>query len=379
MKLLLTTRPKVRGALFFMMGEVAGFSACPSVRTKASAIGRHTQRVRNSRTCSTQIAAQDKAFSINNQKEKEIEVERKFSLENGAKVQEIEERLELELGYECTGRVSFVDWYYDTVQGDPCHTPWQLSTNDIWLRYRQYLTTEDQGEMVQDVTRGSWQLKRRPQSFNRDSGKIEAATTTVYEELEGQSAIDVALANIFLTDEQPTSCTSFPDNKREALLHVSPSILSSHAQTSTSTVEYPYPMHELPAGCGLVPFARFQTNRSSWTTRTRSRSAGGENNQTRDSTIGNYDKTLQHIPLQVDLDGTDFGYQVGEVEAIVSNDNEGDINNALRCIDAFMEKLLVGNGDASSKSGPPPPPSLGKLETYLAINCPEHYEACFKR
>ncbi len=41
--------------------------------------------------------------------------------------------------------------------------------------------------------------------------------------------------------------------------------------------------------------------------------------------------------LSIDLDGTDFGFQVGEIEALVVE--ESRINDALRCIDELAEKL----------------------------------------
>ncbi|XP_077982586.1 thiamine-triphosphatase-like [Glandiceps talaboti] len=87
--------------------------------------------------------------------------------------------------------------------------------------------------------------------------------------------------------------------------------------------------------CGLKPFAVFRTDRKTYTL------DGG---------------------FHIDLDETDFGYRVGEIELTVEQD--GDVAAALQKIDAVAEKL----GFTSVTRVP------GKMDAYLQKHNVAHYE-----
>jgi hypothetical protein len=99
----------------------------------------------------------------------------------------------------------------------------------------------------------------------------------------------------------------------------------------------------------LYPFCRLETRRSSWEVHPR--------------------ESSEHVfsGLAVDLDETNTGHSVGEVEIVVDDDRQ--VNDAKRRIRALVAKLTEGE---DSHDGP----AIGKLEHYLIYNRPDHYEAC---
>eukprot|EP00568_Trieres_chinensis_P005413 CAMPEP_0183309578 /NCGR_PEP_ID=MMETSP0160_2-20130417/25427_1 /TAXON_ID=2839 ORGANISM="Odontella Sinensis, Strain Grunow 1884" /NCGR_SAMPLE_ID=MMETSP0160_2 /ASSEMBLY_ACC=CAM_ASM_000250 /LENGTH=262 /DNA_ID=CAMNT_0025473631 /DNA_START=173 /DNA_END=961 /DNA_ORIENTATION=- len=239
----------------------------------------------------------------------EIEVEQKFVLANSGDVSSIEQKL-VSLGFKRNGpEVTFTDWYFDL----PAPV-WALTLRDCWLRYREY-TSGDQ-------TSGVWQLKRGKNK--------EKSRATVYEEIEGSNAITVALSMLGAEEniESSTATGSAADD----------------SNTEDDTFEFGE-IPSLPSGCSLVPFARFETTRSGWTC-----SRGDES-------------TFQG--LSVDLDGTDFGFMVGEVEALVQHEN--DIPGAQKQIED-LTKIIISPCDIDK-------PAIGKLETYLIQRRPDHFEA----
>ena len=105
----------------------------------------------------------------------------------------------------------------------------------------------------------------------------------------------------------------------------------------------------------LVPFCRLVTTRSSWTFDTKSTktTSGSERD---------------FVGLQVDLDMTNTGHAVGEVETIASS--EDDIRSAKEKVQGLIDQIKEtskGNDDG---------PAVGKLEHYLMTYRPEHYNAC---
>ena len=98
---------------------------------------------------------------------------------------------------------------------------------------------------------------------------------------------------------------------------------------------------------GLIPFARIKTTRSSW-----SKKVNSDNSSNR---------------LNVDIDCTDFGYMVGEVEIVV--EREKDIIPAKETVAKTIE--LISGDDEPTKI-------LGKLEFYLIQNRKSHFDACVR-
>ena len=217
-----------------------------------------------------------------------LEVEQKFALNDGGS--NVQRRL-TELGFTKKGEIDMVDWYFDTPEPN-----WVLTTQDCWLRCRQ----TDQGS--------KWELKR---------GRRHQGGATVYEELEGEEAIEASISMLPKMD----STMVVPD-------------------------EYEgYAVPKLPWSAELLPFARIETHRSSWTFSGESELYSG---------------------LVVDLDGTQYGYMVGEVEAVVYN--ESDIPMAQERISSLVRIISPKPGKCQE--------SVGKLEHYLIRCRPEHYKAC---
>ena len=108
-----------------------------------------------------------------------FEVEQKFSLHEG--IQTTEERL-LKLGMTKSCEIPMIDWYYDLPAPD-----WILTPRDYWLRFRE-------------TPKGcAWQLKQ--------GRKQQEGGATVYEEVEGDHAINIALSLL------PATCTEILDRK----------------------------------------------------------------------------------------------------------------------------------------------------------------------
>ena len=255
----------------------------------------------------------------------EIEVERKFSLDpasGGTNLAVIEVRL-ASLRFRRSGvDVRFTDWYFDLPGPD-----WALSVRDCWLRYRDVTPTDKS-----NAPRGVWQLKRGRRSLGRSED-----STTVYEEIEGEAAISAALAMI----------PADKDGREFAMIQADRGFGGYFGGEVVPS---------LPAGCGLVPFARFETTRSGWTIP-----------DIADGDAG--DLSSQFHGLSVDIDSTDFGYAVGEVEAVVGREEE--VSNAQNRIGS-LTKQIIGEGsyDHNGQSTP------GKLETYLMQRNPYLYKAC---
>lgn len=157
----------------------------------------------------------------------------------------------------------------------------------------------------------TWQLKR---------GRRHQDGATVYEELEDEEAIEASISML-------------PDNDV--------AVVVPEEYEGRTVPKFPR-SNLLP----LVPFALIATHRTSW-------KFGGESEA--------YDG------LTVDLDGTQYGYMVGEVEAVVYNND--DVSLAKDRINSLIGEIVP----EQNRSGPVP---VGKLEHYLIRHRPDHYRAC---
>jgi thiamine-triphosphatase len=237
-----------------------------------------------------------------------LEVEQKFALLD-RNLEDIKARLR-QAGFELDTVKEMVDWYFD-VEGSV------LTRHDCWLRYRQ-LSSSDADQT------GQWELKRgQPKTIqSKDgAGSTESSTLTVYEEIEGAAAVS-------------TACSVLSD------FNFSPTSSSSAISTSN------FQDHVVPKlgvfNTGLEPFARIVTQRSSW----------------KSTDKGNWEN------LSVDLDSTDFGYAVGEVERVVHR--QEDVEAARTQVKALIAELCNGSSD----------PAVGKLEVFLKKNRLDIYQAC---
>jgi thiamine-triphosphatase len=216
-----------------------------------------------------------------------LEVEQKFAIADQVAIRE---KLQ-QMGMKPIKERQIIDWYFDL-------DPPVLSPRDLWLRYR-----EVKGQQ------GRWELKK---------GRKHAGGVTVYEEVEGEKAFYETVSMI------PNAS----------------GMLSNHPSVTEFEGHF---VPKLPdPSCGLVPFCRLDTTRSTWA---HGRDPSG---------------------IIVDLDISNYGYMVGEAELVVSRDDQ--IADAKRRIQLFLKELNV-----SFDTGLP---TLGKLEYYLAKYRPEHFKMC---
>jgi CYTH domain len=328
-----------------------------------------------------------------------LEVEEKFDLMSSpSAVADVERRLS-KAGFVRQYTVEMVDWYFDDA------LTYSLALNDCWLRYRleQRLTKAGLNQAGADekgcesASQG-WQLKRGT-ATSKDRPSSSGAS--VYEETEGIQA--VALACSLLVD--PTSTTRRPfvptaaaaaaiataamefDNDSRYSIPAIPSIPQSFKSADGGAA---FPPQAPP---DLVPFARIVTHRSHWVRKD----------------PPNAESPGRFAGLVVDMDATDFGHAVGEVEALVEAPSdamhlgERDANHqdavvaaqdavvaAQRLIREFLRHVIYRDGedDDDDDSGPEVEsgnamdeplriraPAQGKLECYLEKFRPELYAA----
>ena len=280
-----------------------------------------------------------------------LELEQKFVISPNA----TNERLHA-LGFHPTKDRHMVDWYFDFQS-----LSYPLVRRDTWLRYRHALDMDDDGgddNHKNRMQQGQWELKRGPQDQGGDS--VNAVNdTTVYEEIAGNNALEI-VRNMFHSWEDKDPSESPTREEYTARL----------VREFTSAV--PLPEDTLP---GLIPFARIVTHRSSWKVE--------ESN--------NDEAFSKYAGVSVDLDQTDFGYNVGEVEVVVptsSNDDDNSkdasssaVRDAKRLIQELIDLLSSAPapgsaGEASSSMDQTEAKAVvakGKLEYFLQTQRPEVY------
>ncbi|XP_077170006.1 thiamine-triphosphatase isoform X2 [Paroedura picta] len=230
-----------------------------------------------------------------------IEVEQKFLFQPG-----IEETL-VALGATLAGNVSFQDHYFDTPN-------WHLTLADHWLREREG---------------AGWELKCPPrppekagisspvtERWNRQGHTQEAAGSCPLQPLGETGRPDPA------TQYQEVTCPRDIVARVCGLLGVDSAV--SWGDNVAQAVE----------ALGLEKFASFVTRRRKYRLR----------------------------GLSVDLDEADFGYAVGEVEAVVGR--QEDVPRALEKIQELGRQLGF-----NEKTQIP-----GKISVYLHKFRPAHYE-----
>lgn len=318
-------------------------TACSTTSAKGNSIFAASQwRREPERTASLRLTANASRDEIspdpkrNEKDRRDIEVEQKFALRSTS-IESVEETLR-SLGFRPygggtgqDGRKCITDWYFDAPGPH-----WSLTRNDFWLRYRE--SRVDKGGLgkegdvgVASSTGGVWELK-----VGRSGGRGQAGGgVTVYEEVQGEKAVGDALRDLAWLPEDASAAEGFGPS---------------------------YAAFEVPSipegwrGC-LIPFARIETSRSSWTIPEGRTEAA--------------DAAAKFAGLAVDLDGTDFGYMVGEVEAVVHDENK--IDGARDRIKTLVSELAFGEADTGGDSV-----AVGKLEFFLMNESPDHYEACVK-
>ena len=260
---------------------------------------------------------------------KAIEVETKFRIDSTNSDKDdssgdVKDRLR-SLGFVPCQSVRFVDHYYDE------ETTLSLSLRDTWLRFRA--TSADSGQ---------WQLKRGK------NVKASNSTAAVYEELEGEDAISEVMK---ILKEQITI-----EKRSESVVE--------NPETSKLPNYFKYPPKipsTDPKSKSLKAFCSLETSRETYEW------SGTGNSNDRNDDQGISSRDLKGI--KVDLDQTNLGYAVGEVEKVVHEESE--VHQANEQISAIIDQILEGK--------PRQDPPCGKLESYLKIHRPDHYRKLLEK
>ena len=268
--------------------------------------------------------------SLNDSHQSELEVEKKFPVPiDQTEFTNLKKRL-TSLGFQMTHQEEFVDWYFDLPSPN-----WYFSLNDIWIRYREKKWKIDKNTYG---WRGVWQVKR-----DEEKGKTDKNDDgiTVYKEYQGSAAKEMILDLL----------TNLENDSVQHHLEQVQSILN---------LEYQDVPH-LDGAEKFVPFSRFTTFRSCW-----------------QISPDGIEKDSAYSNLKVDIDRTDFGFAVGEVEAVFRSSNGAtDLDEQKANICNLVDSLTTGQNreincdDASVLT-------MGKLEYYLYTNSKDHYDACVK-
>eukprot|EP00585_Thalassiosira_rotula_P019053 CAMPEP_0196204666 /NCGR_PEP_ID=MMETSP0912-20130531/6702_1 /TAXON_ID=49265 /ORGANISM="Thalassiosira rotula, Strain GSO102" /LENGTH=189 /DNA_ID=CAMNT_0041478945 /DNA_START=73 /DNA_END=639 /DNA_ORIENTATION=- len=180
--------------------------------------------------------------------------------------------------------------------------------------------------------RGAWQVKRG--NMEEDSGGAEARKNdgmTVYEELQGEDAKKLILDMLaILGDDVETSNTNLD-------------ALSSAVDSLYNGYDVPY----LAGAERLVPFARLETFRTCY-----------------EAT----NSDVEFSALKVDVDKTDFGYMVGEVEAVLDDvsEDKSKVEAAKENIRKLVDSISISENNQGD--GPSSMTAFGKLEYYMINN-----------
>ena len=246
-----------------------------------------------------------------------LEIEQKFAVSP-----ETEKKL-MNLGFEKIKDFSMVDWYFD-FQGFP------LIQRDAWLRFRHLLHGNDPNK---DLDKGQWEIKVGKNGINKQpkNGKQQ---TTAYQEFVGEEAFSIIQRMELDLPNDPKDIVY--DEYKELVI--------------------PKPMMEMENV--LVPFGRIVTKRSTW----------------KRLSIDDESK------MSVDLDQTDFGYNVGEVEIVIPTSNDESledgqkrIDEAKELIDGLIHQITGPTEIHENGSDRDDGPAKGKLEYFLYHEKPEIY------
>ena len=241
-----------------------------------------------------------------------LEVEEKFSLA-GRDLSELAGALEKQ-GFELASETTIVDWYLDVTENNS----YDLIRQDCWFRCR-----ESMGQR-------NWQLKMGQRALGT-SLLTSRGRATVYEEFEGIEGLKHALS--LLADTNQTAGVSDVNSDEDFK-----NLLQECIKDGGPAIRF--------SDWNLHPFAKIVTRRSSW------------------KVTDNYKQTSQFCDLRVDVDVTDFGHAIGEVEAMVAGNDK--VLDAETLITKLID-LIGGSSDAKAE---------GKLEYFLRTNRPDVYQIC---
>jgi len=307
------------------------------------------------------------SFSASPRTHQQLEVEQKFPFSDRS---DLEKRLRKE-GFAPVTELTMVDWYFDRFEEDGTNGfELPLIRRDHWLRYRETIT-ENRNTNDDD---GQWQLKRGNKGGS-------GGGTTVYEEVEGIRALEIAHS---ILREHPSPS---PSSRSKDVEEVATRTFDGH----------PIPVLPIP-GCDVVPLARIVAHRAKWKQQQRvtETTTATATTTTTPNTREDENTDSDAFPnLVVDLDTTPDGFAVGEVEAMVQGEecdsgstgteieateaaarNDRAVAQARNDIQRFLAILLRDDLASSATTNRRPP--MGKLEQFLFKYRPQMYKACVK-
>lgn len=298
-----------------------------------------------------------------------IEVEKKFRMST-SDMKHLQSTLTkmgfvpFSLSASSSSKIQFMDWYFDTSPPDNM----TFCTQDCWLRYRSLApkvpsssSSSSGGHLdSQNLNEASsWELKigkvfptTTSTTTTNNKAPRSNSLTTVYQELTGLDAIQKAVSMLKKRQESGSD-THHVDT--EEIIH------------QMDGYDIPNIPQSLQA-YGIQPFARIQTTRFQWKM---------------DSSLSlekGWTNTEFWNTVKVDMDLTDFGYAVGEVEAIVHSIDQ--VNHAKEVIEHIVSQITSADRTARKNEygemvvDAEEAPVLGKLETYLMHNQPQVYSVC---
>jgi hypothetical protein len=230
----------------------------------------------------------------------------------------------------------------------------------------------------------SWQLKKgriiTPKTtMNPAPSKTHSDSFTVYEEIMGDDAI-MEVLNIFKNVEDlyhlggksgSYGHIGRRNDKEQGEKNVAKnnnSVEKLQEIDGYTSPNIPEPLHAF----GIKPFARIETTRFKWKLKSSS------------ALLAELTASLKNVAdisflsdITVDIDVTDFGYTVGEVEAVVPSVDQVDA--AKEVVQRIVSRMNDCTSSSSNSNMNKDVASvLGKLETFLIQKRPDVYSACVK-
>jgi len=300
-----------------------------------------------------------------------IEVEKKFHMSSSLHDMKSLQSSLMNMGFVPSSKIQFMDWYFDIPP--PNMT---LCIQDCWLRYRCLVPSSavgmSDGDNENDDKMSSWELKKarvvpKSTTTTNNAQLNNNKSVTIYQEVTGQDAIQ-EVVNIFKKIAGRIElCSNKESNKDEF-----------HIDNGTSNKDIIQPMEgpNIPPSLqsfGIQPFARIQTTRYQWKMMDIDAKEGMTTNNQRWNGTGT---------IKVDMDVTDFGYAVGEVEVVVSSMDQ--VNHAKEVVEDIVSRIMsasqtTDDNNASDEREDKDNKAIvvmGKLETYLLRNQPHVYSVC---
>lgn len=301
-----------------------------------------------------------------------LEMEQKFTVSS-----DTVPRLK-ELGFEKVIDYDMVDWYYDFQQEQEEECKYPLIKRNAWLRYRQLLPAQESMNETKQNMGGQWQLKIGSEDCDPNE------QTTSYREIVDDMAIKSVRAMNLPNKEWIAAGNELPNDNEEM-----------------DGLAAPSPPQELQ---GLSSFACIVTHRSSWKRSDKITPADMKNNSpvsavgdaadTGDSLVGSPNSSS--LSLSVDLDETNFGYNVGEVEIVIPLPRVATANGladsldpanstslstvqqqrhqARRMIQELIDQLTGHSNQYSTEEENEIAAATGKLEYYLQRQRPKIFQ-----